>query len=396
MESNYLVHILKPGGEGDRGTRWRDIRTERVDSAVAWRKASANTSGMGRRAIAHRFGVSTTVVFRGVRGEARGVGCALAMRGLVGLGALGMLGAVTGCGTIGETAPGAKFTINSDPAGVFYEIYEGNLPVLRYNHGTVPPPAGIEAKLARGDYIHPLYGLQGETLTADYPKDHPHHRGVWWSWPVTRLGSEVRDIWAVRGVWARPVGVRVEAGGGRIEAESEWRWGDEKAIVKEVVIIRAQPRNARGRMVDVEVRLTALVEGVAIGGRPQGGYGGFALRAAAVKEQAIVARWDPPEAQPRRSWIDFSGVVGGAAERAGVTIFEHPENPGYPSPHRNYPNLNCIMPAFPDEREVPLPRGTPLVLRHRLWIHGPETSEPLLAAVWADYANPESRKGAIP
>ena len=89
-------------------------------------------------------------------------------------------------------------------------------------------------------------------------------------------------------------------------------------------------------------------------------------------------------------------MIGGAGERAGVAVFEHPENPGYPNPHRNYPNLNCIMPAFPDEREVPLPRGAPLVLRHRLWIHGPEINEQLLAAVWADYAKTESRKGDLP
>ena len=46
-----------------------------------------------------------------------------------------------------------------------------------------------------------------------------------WSWPVTRWGSEVRDIWAVRRVRAHPVSLRrVEEGPvfARIVAESAW------------------------------------------------------------------------------------------------------------------------------------------------------------------------------
>ena len=39
-----------------------------------------------------------------------------------------------------------------------------------------PVPAGTAPELARGDYVSALYGLDGELLTDDYPKDHPHHR----------------------------------------------------------------------------------------------------------------------------------------------------------------------------------------------------------------------------
>jgi len=131
-----------------------------------------------------------------------------------------------------------------------------------------------------------------------------------------------------------------------------------------------------------------LEEGVAIGGRPHAGYGGFGLRAAPAEQQKITLHWDPAGTQPRRSWIDYSGRFAGAGRTSGLAIFEHPSNPGYPSQLLQYPQLNYVMPAFPGQREVPLPRGQTLVLRHRLWIHPGIADAKTLGAVWASYAQP--------
>ncbi len=273
----------------------------------------------------------------------------------------------------------------------WFDVTDGDLPVLRYSHGNVPVPDGIPERYARGDYISLLYGPEGELLTDDYPRDHPHHRAVSWSWPVTRFGDEVRDIWAVVGVWARPTGIRrLEAGPvmALIEAESVWKWGDKKSIVQEQVLIRAFRQNDRCRFIDVEVRLKALADRVAIGGRPHGGYGGFSLRAQSVEQQAITAHVDPAEARPRRSWLDYSGLFDGGRGTTGLTIFEHVTNPGYPSELKQYPNLNCVMPAFPGEREVPLHKDKWLVLKHRLWIHDGGADEKKLTDVWTGYAEP--------
>ncbi len=283
-----------------------------------------------------------------------------------------------------------RMTIRSAAAGSF-DVAEGPAPVLRFNHGTVPVPQGIPAHYARGDYISPLFGPDGETLTDDYPRDHPHHRGVSWSWPVTRWKDEVRDIWAVRGVWARPVAVRRTVAGpvaAVVEAESVWKWSDRDPIVREEVVIRAFRQTGRCRFVDVEVRLTALADGVAIGGRPKAGYGGFGLRAAPADGREIIAHHDPEGAKPRRAWLDYSGLFAGGNGRSGVTIFEHVGNPDYPSELHQYPACNYVMPAFPGPREVPLKKDEPLVLKHRLWIHSGTADESTLADVWAAYADP--------
>lgn len=289
----------------------------------------------------------------------------------------------------------AGMNVQADAAQSYYDIRDGAQSVLRYNQGTVPVPAGIPTNYARGDYLMPLFGPNGEVLTADYPPDHPHHRGIGWSWPVTRWGDEVRDIWAVVGVWARPVAMRrVESGPvfARLDAENVWKWGDTNPIVREEVLIRAFRQAGGDRFVDVEVRLTALADRVAIGGRPHGGYGGFGLRAQPAEQRVITAYVDPPEATPRRSWLDYSGVFAGGKGPAGLAIFESVSNPLYPSEIKTYPELNYVMPAFPGEREVPLSKEQPLVLRHRLWIHTGMACESRLAEVWSGYAHPPRAK----
>ena len=289
----------------------------------------------------------------------------------------------------------AAMNVQADAADSRYDIREGASPVLRYNQGTVPVPAGIATNYARGDYLMPLFGPAGELLADDYPPDHPHHRGIGWSWPVTRWGDEVRDIWAVVGVWARPVAMRrAEAGPvfALLDAENVWKWGDTNPIVREEVLIRAFRQTGGDRFVDVEVRLTALADRVAIGGRPHGGYGGFGLRAQSAEQRVITAYVDPPAAAPRRSWLDYSGVFAGGKGPASLAILESVTNPLYPSELKTYPELNYVMPAFPGEREVPLSKEQPLVLRHRLWIHAGMASESRLAEIWSGYANPPRAK----
>jgi len=279
----------------------------------------------------------------------------------------------------------ATVKLASDSTRASYEIQDGGRPVLRYNHGTVPAPSGIPTQYVRGDYIMPLYGLDGEMLADDYPKDHPHHRGLSWSWPVTRWGREVRDIWAVSGVWARPAGVhRLQSGPvfALLEVENHWKWDDKTPIVRERVLIRAWRTQGNHRFLDIEIALTALVDDVAIGGRPHGGYGGFGLRAQPAEERVITRMVDPPQAPHRRSWLDYSGRFAGAPTPSGVAILEHPANPLSPNALLEYPELNYVMPAFPGEREVPLSRQQPLTLRHRVWIHRGRASTAALDAVW--------------
>ena len=135
------------------------------------------------------------------------------------------------------------------------------------------------------------------------------------------------------------------------------------------------------------MRLTALEEGVAIGGRPHGGYGGFGLRAQPVKSSARSrASLTRPALSPRRSWLDYSGVFAGGKDPTGLAIFEHVANPLYRANSKKYPDLNYVMPAFPGERGAAFKgqaaRAPPSAVDTKAW----RASK--LATVWAAFANP--------
>ena len=320
--------------------------------------------------------------------------------------------------TVGSQPRVPEFAASLNKQRQAVDVKDGNLPVLRYNHGTVPPPPPIVEKFekkhkpplfyARGDYIHPVFGPDGEELTDDYSLDHPHHRGICWAWPVVHYRGQVRDIWAVRvlptqpgGVWARPVSMdRVEAGPvlAAIDAENVWKWGDTEPILREDVAIRVFHRTNRCRYLDVRVCLTSVVDGLSIGGRPHASYGGFTFRTfPSFDQRQIDMHIEPPEAKPRKAWYHLTGNFPGGKGLAGVALFEHVTNPDYPSSPKpgtadlvpgKYPRWRTMQPAWPGDREVALPKGKPLVLNHRLWIHPGAANDATLADVWATYAHP--------
>jgi hypothetical protein len=319
---------------------------------------------------------------------------------------------------VGDQPATGALALSVDQERKAVDVSEGAQPVLRYNQGTVPPPPEIVQRFekdqkpplyyARGDYIHPVFGPDGEELTDDYSLNHPHHRGICWAWPIVRWKGESRDIWAVRvlptepgGVWARPVRLdRIEAGPvlAVIDAQNVWKWGDREPIVREDVAIRVFRQQNRCRFLDVDIRLTALVDDVSIGGRPKATYGGFNLRTFPEFDQRkIDMHIEPPEAEPRRAWFHLTGNFPGGKGLAGVAMLEHVSNPDYPSfpdpqgtdrEPGEYPRWRSVQPAWPGDREVALRRDKPLVLKYRLWIHPGAADERTLVDAWTAYAKP--------
>ncbi|HOZ45630.1 MAG TPA: PmoA family protein [Candidatus Hydrogenedentes bacterium] len=281
-------------------------------------------------------------------------------------------------------ASAAEWRIATDPDDRFIDVFEGDTPVLRYNFKSTEPPEGIDPALARGDYVHPLYGLDGEVLTDDYPKDHPHHRGVNWSWATIRWKGEDRDMFAVRGAWARPKELHTDTSDGeaRIKATSVWRWDDAEDIVLEDLTIVVEPERADGRVIDFRIALTPLVDNLEFCGRLEAAYSGFNLRMAPAERQAIVFHTDETGASPRRSWGDYSAAFPGGQGRSGVTVFTHAANPGYPQEWREYPSLNFYQPLYPGGVPIRLSQG--VVLTYSLWIHGDlgDAADEAMAAKW--------------
>jgi hypothetical protein len=283
------------------------------------------------------------------------------------------------------------------------EIVDGDTPVLRYNYQLVPEPAEVKDRVsegsrkyavARSDYIHPLYGPQGEVLTEDWSPDHPHHRGIYWAWPEVDWQGQRGDLHALQLVFARPTGkVQTEPGADwvQIAAENEWRWEDRTPIVREQAMIRAYRKTAAGRAIDLQFRFTALDAGVPVARRDTSHYGGLNVRLSAAQDQLIETFTDPAGASPRRAWAQRSGIPGGETAVVGFTILQHPLNPDYPGDWVQYPNLSWVQPTFPAANtRYTITKDRPLVLRYRLWIHhGKQTPETIHG--WWDAYQAETR-----
>ena len=88
----------------------------------------------------------------------------------------------------------AVMRITKDPQGYWFS--EGGTRVLFYQAERKALPDG---RAARSNYFHPLYDLDGNVLTEDFPDDHIHHRGIFWAWHQVRInGTAVQDQWVNR------------------------------------------------------------------------------------------------------------------------------------------------------------------------------------------------------
>ena len=274
------------------------------------------------------------------------------------------------------------------------DLSEGSWPVLRYHYTASRVPRGIDPVLARGDYVSALHGPNRELLTEDYPVDHPHHRGLNWSWATIEWKGQTRDLFAVRGIWSRPSGQGCSLTGGSvagvIDAECEWMWDDTTSVVRERVVLRAFRATPKGRAIDVVVHLTARVEGLRFCGRLEAGYSGVNVRMSRGEGQEIVTHNDPEGVEPRRSWADFSATFGEGLERSGLAILQNEENPGYPGEWIQYPELNFFQPSYPGGQLVPLSLGQTVVLQYRLWIHPGGADRGMIEKQWNAYNRPPS------
>jgi hypothetical protein len=305
-----------------------------------------------------------------------------------------------GCGHApdGEVKNPGSMEAFRDPSSGQLVLTEAGRPVLRYNYWTVEPGVVLEQvtepnlKYARprSNYIHPLYGPDGEELTRDWPVDHPHHRGIYWAWPEVRLGDEMGDLHALQRVFARPTDVfhlRQTGEYAEIEAENRWLWENREPIVRELAVLRAHRSTGDERIVDLEFHFTAVADGVSVARRGTDLYGGLNVRLAPVENQEIESRADPPLSLPRMAWAQLSGRFEGGGFSAGISILQHPDNPDYPGDWVQYPELNWLQPTFPASgTRYGIEENGTLVLRYRIWVHRGGVGAERHAVKWREFS----------
>ncbi len=261
-----------------------------------------------------------------------------------------------------------------------YTFFENSKKILFYQ----VTPKSLNGTYTRCHYIHPLYGLDGEILTEDFPQDHPHQRGLYWAWhQVLADNKQIGDSWSLNNFNQEIVESSVIDSTAKIKTlkvKVIWKsplWtdslGNEKPLVKEILYLSVYPENKDFRVIDLQTALYPLEEKISIGGSDdEKGYGGFSARFRLPGDIQFTGKGGPviPEntSVSAGPWLDISGSFA-EKSTSGITVFCHSDNPLFPQRWVLRQKNSMQNPVFPGRTPVLLNKEKPLVLRYRLIVH---------------------------
>lgn len=274
-------------------------------------------------------------------------------------------------------------------------VVEDGKPVFVLHGEMVASPEGVPANYRRTAYLHPLYGLDGEVLTEDFPRDHYHHRGVFWAWPEGKAGDRKMDVWTLkdaRQVFDSWVEREVRDGVVHIGMRNNWVFDDAPAlpVVRETVMMVVHPVTAEGRAIDFSIQLENVSkEEFSLLGAANKGYGGFCVRPpAACKPMEFTTALGAQKEDALRvasPWADVSFACDKDGPKSGMAIFQHPANPDYPHDGwllRHYAFLGA---AWPHETTYVMPPQASVTLQYRLYLHRGDAAQGKVAEAFAAY-----------
>ena len=281
------------------------------------------------------------------------------------------------------------------------EVTVRGKPVLRYHKTQTEPPAGVEKNFAHEAYIHPAWTPAGQVVTDDYPPDHKHQRGIWFSWTKTEFQGRHPDFWNLgKGTaYTRLAGVKMTAAGPVLAGfRAQHEHLDLKAPGGPTVMLRedwtVRVWNVGGPeagyfLWDLTSRQRcATDEPVHL---PKYFYGGLGyrgnrawLKQVSMRTSEGKTRADGNESKAR--WLDVSGPLAGG--KAGCLILIHPANFRYPQPLRLHPKQPQICVAPSQEGDWAIKPGTEYVSRYRFVIHDGTMDDSSAERLWRDFAEP--------
>jgi hypothetical protein len=284
-------------------------------------------------------------------------------------------------------------------SGQHARLLENGSEVLTYQIGPRSQNGGLE----RSNYIHPLRDLAGDIVTEDFPEDHYHHRGIFWAWhQLLSNGESLADPWNCENIkWLAPLNnsewVHPSLGpdGASLRAVHDWAvidleaQGGERRVVRETLKILIRPAELEGRVIDFDLSLLALEDGISIGGSADDkGYGGFSPRVRLADDLQFIGQVGPvnPErtAVEGGAWMNLIGSFNGRT--SGVVMMVHPSHPGFPLKWILRSKQSMQNPQWPGRDPVDLSTTISTRLRYRMVLHNGQTSFERLESIWKDFS----------
>jgi hypothetical protein len=243
----------------------------------------------------------------------------------------------------------------------------------------------------RKPHFHPLISPNGTVLTAESPKDHLWHMGLWFSWkfidglnyweytgdPARHISEGMTEIQSVKVDSTKP-------GVYQINLNIIYHPWDKKdlPVMKEVQRITiSAPKADKSYWIDYDLTFTALkdllLDRTPIthepGGRTWGGYSGLSIR---LNTEFRDIRYSSESKDTVANGDGYRWVAcdfeNGKGQREQVVIFDHPDNPRYPSPwyciNDSATPMYYFSPAILYKEPMKLKKDEVLHLKYRIYL----------------------------
>lgn len=310
----------------------------------------------------------------------------------------------------------SSFTFESNKTAVI--LKEGKESVWQYNFGflTHDHVPISDPRRQAGSYFHPVYGVHGEILTDNAPKDHFHHHGIFWTWPHVLLhekngSTREFDLWTsntpIRQYFIRELEHNVKNDKAILTMENGWFIdkvivNDEgkvisgEKVMKEIVRVTTHPRKITegltGRFLDFDFTWTPVGRDISLRGAENKSYGGFTVRFRPPTATSSQTRITTPEGiapndlpEKPLTWADYTSVFSKkSTQKSGGTVFIPKSHPDYPPTWlaRYYGPL-CV--GWPGVIAQKFKEGETIKLQYRLWIHDGQPSREQIEKIYQQY-----------
>ncbi|MBK8503838.1 MAG: PmoA family protein [Saprospiraceae bacterium] len=238
-------------------------------------------------------------------------------------------------------------------------------------------------------YIHPLKSADGiSTLTEYSPGHHKHQTGIYWG--LTRVNG--RDFFHhPESEYWRRVNLNILQDTGQVlswSTQYEMLDSLQEVLMTETQIWTFQEKEGR-YLLDLEWQGHAAQD-VLIGAYD---YGGLFVRMPwkeGTPAQVVNAARDRNQrAEGKRAmWLDLGMQVEGRSDMAHLTIFDHPQNGGYPQTWRVDGQFG-VGPSRARMGDWQIPKGYTEIIRHRIEVSNAEATDVEINERWAAFAGNE-------
>ena len=263
------------------------------------------------------------------------------------------------------------------------EIRLGDRKVAEYRFGKdVPKP-----------YIYPVLGPDGKPMTEDAPRDHVHHRSIYFShdevgghhfWHEGRGGSPIRH--------ERFLKIYDKKEGPGFTSVNAWMAGD-KPLLRDTRTFRFIPLEKDEYLLDISIKFAAVDRDVTFGQTKEAGLPGLRvapeLRVRGGRGRMVNSEGKINEKEcwgKKAKWVDYTGQRPDSTW-VGIACMAHPSNRPYPPAWhaRDYGLLGTNYTKW--HKPVTLkPGDAPWTLRSRFYIHRGKTEDAKVAEQFERYS----------